>query len=282
MLSFRLTCARPRPILPRGNGCMTPKARLLTEQRRRNVLDLVDQEGQITVTDLVKRFSISAVTVRSDLDALASIGAIVRSYGGAVRRLEATQDYPLRTKETLHRDEKVRIGRAAAELVQSGETIILDSGTTTAEVARYLKKMKVQSLTIITNALNIAIELADAPGISLIMIGGLLRPVSCSFVGPQAEAMMNEFHADRLFLAVDGFDLENGPSTPDILEAQLNNVMIRSAKEVNVVTDFSKLGRRSVSKIGPYERVRRLITDSRATPEFTEKLRRKGIDVIEV
>jgi DeoR family transcriptional regulator of aga operon len=166
--------------------------------------------------------------------------------------------------------------------VQAGETIILDSGTTTAEVARHLKRMKLQSLTVITNALNIAIELADAPGVTLIMIGGLLRPVSCSFVGPQAEAMMNEFHADRLFLAVDGFDLENGPSTPDMLEAQLNNVMIRSAKEVNVVTDFSKLGRRSVSKIGPFDRIRRLITDNRATQEFTGELRKKGIEVIEV
>src|SRR6266568_3343082 len=200
---------------------MTPKARLLTEQRRRSVLDLLDQEGQVTVADMVKRFSISAVTVRNDLDALASIGAVVRSHGGAVRRLEATQDYPLRTKETLHRDEKI-------------------------------------------------------------MIGGLLRPVACSFVGPQAEAMMNEYHADRLFLAVDGFDLENGPSTPDVLEAQLNNVMIRSAKEVNVVTDFSKLGRRSVSKIGPFDRIRRLITDTRATQDFTEALRKKGIEVIEV
>src|SRR5436309_2889663 len=113
---------------------------------------------------------------------------------------QITHDYPLRTKETLHRDERIRIGRAAAELVQPGETIILDSGTTTAEVARHLKRVKVQSLTVITNALNIAVELADAPGISLIMIGGLLRPVACSFVGPQAEAMMNEFHADRLFL----------------------------------------------------------------------------------
>jgi len=166
--------------------------------------------------------------------------------------------------------------------VQPGETIILDSGTTTAEVARHLKRMKIQSLTVITNALNIAVELADTPGITLIMIGGLLRPVSCSFVGPQAEAMMNEFHADRLFLAVDGFDLENGPSTPDMLEAQLNNVMIRSAKEVNVVTDFSKLGRRSVSKIGPLDRIRRLITDNRATPEFTAELRKKRIEVIEV
>lgn len=261
---------------------MTPKARLLTEQRRRNLLDLVDQHGQVTVADMVKRFAISAVTVRSDLDALASLGAVVRSHGGAVRRLEATQDYPLRTKETLHREEKVRIGKAAAELVQPGETIILDSGTTTAEVARHLKRMKTQPLTIITNALNIAMELADLPGVSLIMIGGLLRPVSYSFVGPQAEVMMNEFHANRLFLAVDGFDLENGPSTPDVLEAQLNNVMIRSAREVNVVTDFSKLGRRSVSRIGPFERIRRLITDNRAPQEFTEGLRKRGIEVIEV
>ena len=261
---------------------MTPKARLLTEQRRRNVLDLVDQEGQVMVGDLVKRFSISAVTVRTDLDALAAVGAVVRSHGGAVRRLEATQDYPLRTKETLHTEEKVRIGQAAAELVQPGETVILDSGTTTAEIARHLKRMKTQPLTVITNALNIAMELADSSGISLIMIGGLLRPVSYSFVGPQAQAMMSEFHADRLFLAVDGFDLENGPSTPDVLEAQLNNVMIRSAREVNVVTDFSKLGRRSVSRIGPFDRIRRLITDNRAPQEFTNGLRNRGIEVIEV
>lgn len=281
-VSFAFDWATANPYTwPNGKRCM-PKARLLTEQRRRNLLDLVDQQGQVTVADMVKRFSISAVTVRSDLDALASLGAVVRSHGGAVRRLEATQDYPLRAKETLHRDEKVRIGKAAAELVEPGETIILDSGTTTAEIARHLKRMKTQPLTVITNALNIAIELADSPGISLIMIGGLLRPVSCSFVGPQAEAMMNEFHANRLFLAVDGFDLENGPSTPDVLEAQLNNVMIRSAREVNVVTDFSKLGRRSVSRIGPFNRIRRLITDSRAPQEFTEGLRKSGIEVIEV
>src|SRR5580765_505417 len=261
---------------------MPPRTRLLTEQRRRNLLDLVDQEGQVTVADMVHTFSISAVTVRSDLDALAKIGAVVRSHGGAIRRLEAIQDYPLRAKETLHRNEKVRIGKAAAELIRPGETIILDSGTTTAEVARHIKKLKTQSLTVITNALNIATELADCGDITLIMIGGLLRPVSCSFVGPQAEAMMNEFHADRLFLAVDGFDLQNGPSTPDVLEAQLNNVMISSAKEVNVVADFSKLGRRSVSKIGPLDRIDRLITDNRAVPEFTEGLRNKGIEVMEV
>src|SRR5437879_12600316 len=112
---------------------MSPKARLLTEQRRRNLLDLVDQQGQVTVADMVKCFAISAVTVRSDLDALASLGAVVRSHGGAVRRLEATQDYPLRTKETLHHEEKGRRGRATAEMVQPGKTTMLGSSTPAAE-----------------------------------------------------------------------------------------------------------------------------------------------------
>jgi DeoR/GlpR family transcriptional regulator of sugar metabolism len=111
-------------------------------------------------------------------------------------------------------------------------------------------------------------------------VGGLLRPVSCSFVGPQAEAMLKDFHADRLFLAVDGFDLEIGPSTPDVLEAQLNSLMVRNSKEINVVADFSKLGRRSVSRIGPLSGVHRLITDTRAPAEFIEALRKSKIEVI--
>ncbi len=261
---------------------MAQQSKLLIEHRRRRMLDLVGQNGQATVADLAKIFSISAVTARGDLDALASVGSIVRSHGGAVRRLHATQDYPLRTKEALHHEEKTRIGRAAAELVRAGETIILDSGTTTIEIARHLKILKTQPVTIITNALNIAVELTDISGISLIMVGGLLRSLSCSFVGPQAEAMMNEFHADRLFLAVDGFDLDAGPSTPDVLEAQLNNMMMRSAKEVTVVADSSKLGRRAISRIGPFERIHRLITDVGAPAEFVDALRQKGIKVVEV
>jgi DeoR/GlpR family transcriptional regulator of sugar metabolism len=255
-------------------------SRLLAEQRRRRTLDLIEQRGQITVRDLVEKFSISAVTARADLDALASEGMAVRSHGGAVRRVEASQDYPLRLKTTLHHGEKARIGKAAAELIQNGETVILDSGTTTAEIARHLKMRRLQSVTVITHALNIASELVDASTLSVIMIGGLLRPVSGSFVGPQAETMLKEFHADRLFLAVDGFDLELGPSTPDLLEAQLNTVMMRVSKEVNVVADFSKLGRRSLSRIGPLSGVHRLITDSRAPAEFIEALHKSKIDVI--
>lgn len=255
-------------------------SRLLAEQRRRKILDAIEQKGQVTVRDLVEKFSISAVTARGDLDALSSEGMVVRSHGGAVRRLLASQDYPLRLKETLHHAEKVRIGRAAAELIQNNETVILDSGTTTAEIARHLKTRHLQSVTVITHAHNVASELMDATDISVIMIGGLLRPVSCSFVGPQAEAMVKEFHADRLFLAVDGFDLDIGPSTPDVLEAQLNGVMMRISKEVNVVADYSKLGRRSVSRIGVLSEVHRLITDSRVPTEFSDALRKLKIDVL--
>lgn len=237
----------------------------------------MEERGQITITDLVRRFSISAVTARGDLDALTANGAVTRSHGGAVRRQEINQDFPLRLKETLHRAEKARIGRAAAQLVQPNETIILDSGTTTVEVARALRELKLPSVTVITNALNIAMELSEAPGVSLIMIGGVLRPISCSFVGPQAEAMLRELHADRLFLAVDGIHPQHGPSTPDILEAQLNGVMMKVSREVTVVADFSKLGRRSMSRIGALESVHRLITDMRAPEEMVAAFQAKGM-----
>jgi len=253
--------------------------RLLAEGRRRKILELVDQTGQVTVHDVVKRFAVSAVTARSDLDALSSNGVVLRSHGGAVR-YEPTQDYPLKVKATIHRSEKARIGQAAVQLVKPSETIILDSGTTTAEIAKALIRAKLKSVTVVTNALNIANELADAQEISLIMIGGLLRTISYSFVGPQAEVMLRDLHADRLFLAVDGLDLTNGPFTADVLEAQLNGQMMGVSKEVTVVADSTKLGRRSLFRIGPIENVHRLITDAHAPEEFTDALRKKGIDVV--
>lgn len=254
-------------------------SRLLAEGRRRKILELVEQTGQVTIHDVVKRFAVSAVTARSDLDALSANGVVLRSHGGAVR-YESNRDYPLELKATLHRPEKSRIGQAAGRLIKAHEKIILDSGTTTAEIAKYLKQARLKSLTVITSALNIANELVDAPEMSLIMLGGLLRTTSCSFVGPQAEAMLRDMHADRLFLAVDGLDLESGPFTSDVLEAQLNGLMISVSKDVTVVADSTKLGRRSLFRIGPIESVHRLITDSRAPEEFTQALRKKGVEVV--
>ncbi len=134
----------------------------------------------------------------------------------------------------------------------------------------------------ITNALNVAAELTDVPNLSLIMIGGILRAVSNSFVGPQAERMLADLYADHSFLGVDGLDPEAGPTTPDILEAQLDNLMIRVSREVTIVAHASKIGRRSLSPIGSLSSIRRLITDNRIDPDLARVLERKGLEVIVV
>jgi DeoR family transcriptional regulator, aga operon transcriptional repressor len=244
------------------------------------VLDLLEQDGRLTVGDLVERFRVSSVTVRTDLDALAASGALVRSHGGAVRRLDPVQDYPISFKDTIHHAEKVRIGRAAAQLIRPGQTAILDSGTTALQVARHLKLQGLKGVTVVTNALNIANELSDVSDLSLVMIGGVLRHLSNSFVGPQAERMLSQLHADHCFLGVDGLDPEYGPTTPDLLEAQLNRLMIEVASEVTVVADSSKIGKRSLSAIGDISSIHRLITDDRIPPAMVEAFRAKGLDVI--
>jgi len=246
------------------------------------VLDLLEQDGRLTVGDLVERFGVSSVTVRTDLDALAVAGALVRSHGGAVRRLDPVQDYPISFKDTIHHAEKARIGRTAAQLIRPGQTVILDSGTTTLQVARHLKLQGSKGVTVVTNALNIAGELADVPDLTVIMIGGILRHLSNSFVGPQAERMLSQLHADHCLLGVDGLDPEFGPSTPDPLEAQLNGLMLGISTQVTVVADSSKIGKRSLSSIGGVSSIHRLITDDRIAHEAAQAFRDKGLEVITV
>jgi DeoR/GlpR family transcriptional regulator of sugar metabolism len=252
----------------------------MAEERRQKIQEVLEQNGRVTIQEVVAKFKVSAVTARADLDVLSERGVALRSHGGAVRQLNPATDYPLRVKETLHYAEKMRIGEAAIHLIKAHQTIILDSGSTTALIAKKIKAARIQPLTIITNGLNIAYELAETDGISMIMIGGILRRSSSSFVGPQAVRMLQDLHADHLFLAVDGLHADAGLSTPDILEAQLNNVMIRMSNEVTVVADSSKFGRRSLSLIGGVECARRIITDDRVEETMAAALRAKGLEVI--
>ena len=181
-----------------------------------------------------------------------------------------------------HEGEKVRIGHAAARLIREGETIILDSGTTTVEIARQLKFLPLTSLTVVTNGLNIAMELAHLSHVRVITIGGLLRPTSYSTVGPQAEQILRTIKADRLFLGVDGLDSEIGLTTPDVREAQLNGLMIRVAREVTAVADASKFHRRSLAVIADVCDVHRIITDDGADPKLVAALRARNIEVMAV
>jgi DeoR family transcriptional regulator of aga operon len=254
--------------------------RLLVEERRRNILALLESEDRVTVEGLAERYGVSTVTIRADLDALASLGALVRSHGGAVKRTDPRVDYPIEFKQTLHQAEKVRIAEVAARLIQPNQIVILDSGTTTAEIARFLKASKVRPVTVITNALNIAMELTNTSDISVVMLGGMVRPMSYSLVGPQAEQTLRSLRADQLFLGVDGLDPDMGITTPDILEAQLNSLMIEVSREVTAVADSSKLGKRSLSVIAKTEALNRLITDSGADEKHLRALRAQGVEVI--
>lgn len=256
--------------------------RLLVEERRRRIVDRVDQDGRATVGELAKHFKVSAVTIRGDLEALARAGAITRSHGGALPADVARADTPLTVKETLHLAEKRRIGAAAASLIHDGETIILDSGSTTAEIARCIRHRQWRSLTVITNALNIAMELAGLSGVRVMMLGGMLRPTAYSLTGPQAEQTLGKLSANRLFLGVDGLDPQVGVTTPDPEEATLNALMVRVARETVAVVDASKLGQRSLSVIVPVEQLHTVITDTSAGPEVLETLRERGVRVMTV
>ena len=255
------------------------KPKLLIEERRRRILDRVNSQERVTVGDLVEEFGISAVTIRGDLDALDEQGGLVRSHGGAVKRLNPLQDYPIQVKEILHHGAKVRIAQAASRLIGSDQKIILDSGTTTAEIARQIKQSKFSSLTVITNALNIAMELANLPYVSVIMLGGMLRQMSYSLVGPHAEQILEDLNADHVFLGVDGLDPDQGLSTPDVFEAKLNALMIRVSRQVTVVADSSKLGQRSLSVISRVENVDRVITDTKAPADVVAALRARNVEV---
>jgi DeoR family transcriptional regulator, aga operon transcriptional repressor len=251
---------------------------LLVAERRNRIVELLHAHGRVMVEALALRFDTSAVTIRTDLAALEVAGTLERTHGGAVLRRDA-DDQPLTVKRTLHHAEKVRIAQAAAALIEDGETIILDSGTTTAEIARQIRKLEDRSINVITNALNIALLLSEVSFVRLIMPGGILRPESNSLSGHMAEAALADLQADRLFLGADGIDPERGVMTPHLPEAQLNARMIEISRQVIVVADSSKLMRRNISLIARVEQLHMLITDSAANPDVVAELQRRGVEV---
>ncbi|MNE30885.1 Glucitol operon repressor [compost metagenome] len=187
-------------------------------------------------------------------------------------------DRPLQDKGRINRDVKYAIACAAAELVNDGDAIILDSGSTTSQMAQQLVGKK--DLVVMTNALNIAFELANNEQVDLMVVGGSVRRKSWSLYGPAAEQHMRQFRFDKLFLGVDGFDLLSGITTPDPGEAQLNRAMCDVAREVIAVADASKFGRTSFCMIREIGQIQRLVTDSRIPENYLHALNHLGVDVI--
>ena len=258
-----------------------PKSnRLLAEERRREIVSVLGQHGRVTVEEVARRFGVSAVTARNDLDALSESGALVRSHGGGIRPLTAGPEHPLKVREGMHHEEKVRIAAAAMRLIRPLQTVILCTGSTSSHLADQLRPNCPGNVTVITYALNVAAKLADCSKLSLVLVGGFLRHPSTAFVGPHAEQMMQSLHADHCFMSTVGLDTEIGLTTLDILEAQLNRRMMEAATEVTVLADSSKFGHRSLSLISDFRPIRRVITDTNAPAAEVDKLRSRGLEVI--
>jgi DeoR family transcriptional regulator, aga operon transcriptional repressor len=244
---------------------------MLIEERRQHILGLVQEHGRVLVGELSNSLKISQITIRKDLDFLQSKGLIQRSHGGALKiQSSAMIDPTLEEKQKRNVAEKQRIASAAIAMVKEDQCIILDSGTTTTAIAERLKKFK--RLTVITNAVNIATELAGTD-LEVILVGGTLRKNSFSLVGPLAEDNLEEMHADILFLGVDGFDLQVGITTPNLLESRVNRAMVKAARYVVAVCDSSKFNRLSLSRIVAPQAVHHVITDSALSSEIIESLR---------
>jgi len=251
---------------------------LLIDERRQHILTLIQNEGRALVGELSRNLGISQITIRKDLEYLQSKGLVKRTHGGALRiQASALFDPSLQEKQKQHSQEKQRIAIAAAKMVEEGQCVMLDSGTTTAAIAHELRRFS--QLTVITNAVNIAAELAST-NLEVILIGGSLRKNSFSLVGPLAEDVLEEMHADILFLGVDGFDPEVGLTTPDFLESRVNRAMVKAARRVVAVCDSTKFNRRSLSRIVPPSAIHIVITDRNLAQGTVETLRAQNIEVV--
>ena len=251
---------------------------MLPAERQRSVLNYVAARGFASVSELAKVFSVSEMTIRRDLSELQEQGHLTRNWGGANVAESSFFEVSLQAKMSQFVEEKTRIGAAAAEMVNDGDIVFLDSGSTTAHVARPLLERRI---TVVTNDLSIAAELAKSQTVDVMMTGGMLRKPLLQLVGPQAEASIKRLRFHKLFLGVEGVDIERGITVPDPINANTKKVMIGSAERVIVVADHNKLGRHTLSTIAPLSEVSLLVTGREAPAEIVEELG-KHVEVITV
>jgi DeoR family transcriptional regulator of aga operon len=241
---------------------------------------MVEERDFLRVTDLASHFGTSEVTIRSDLDTLATEGRVRRVRGGAMSAAPAPERRfeEVRTKQAA---EKRLIGHAAASRVADGETVLLDVGTTTTEVARsLLARTELRDVVVVTNSLTIAWELeASIPRFSVVMTGGTLRPLQHSLVEPLGGAILEQLHAHTLFLGCTGVDPERGITNVNLPETEMKRRMVDAAARTIVVADGSKIGRVTLARVCPVDDIDALITDRTADPSILAALRERGVEV---
>ncbi len=252
---------------------------LFQEERREKILKILNEKKRVLIKDLYKQFNTTQVTIRRDLALLESEGLLKRTHGGAIKNTALYPGLALDKKEKLHQDEKIKIAKEASKLISEGDTIILDSGSTISLLAKEIKNMS--NITVITNAINIASELANS-NFEVILTGGVLQKESSTLIGPLADSVLQRISAGKLFQGVDGIDFEVGLSTPNIIEAQTSRVMMQVSGEVILLVDSSKFGRRSLGVISKVHEIDKIITTKALTKKELKRFNECEVEVIMV
>lgn len=244
-------------------------------KRHQLILQQLQTQKHVEVPDLCEALQVSAVTIRKDLKLLEEKGLLFRTHGGASLESPYIKDRPVNEKVHLAVTEKVGIAMAAAALIQPQESIIIASGTTMLALARAIPLQL--PLTVITSALNVGLELLQRPEIEVMQLGGYLRHSSSSVTGSHAEQVLKEIACSKLFLGVDGIDLDFGLTTTNIGEAHLNQQMMRTAQQTIVLADSSKFGKRGFGRICAVEQIAHIITDDGISTADEKKVKDMGI-----
>lgn len=262
-----------RPDLTDSSG-----GSLLAEPRRRKILEWIEEEGSARVRDLSNAFNVSEATVRQDLDRLEADGHITREHGGAFLRSVPQQVQSMTLHHVENMQSKRSIGLLAAGLVGNNETIIVDSGTTTTEFAQNLVPR--EGLNVITSALNIALMLGANPTNTVLMPGGQFKAPTLSLSGEKASAFFDGIYAQKLFLATAGISFEAGLTYPAIGDLYVKRAMIKAASKVYLLADSTKIGRTSLTSLGPITMIGTLITDSGISNSDRLRFEAAGIEVL--
>ncbi len=251
-------------------------------ERRSLIAQMVQENGKVSLVDLVEQFQLTETSIRRDLTLLEANGRLKRVHGGAVSLPGTSRTDSFSEKMQLHIKAKQLIAKVAAQMIHTGDILILDSGTTTLQVVRQIPPAlrTGSSITLVTNSLPIAQEVLTWPLPNLILLGGLYMPDYQATVGPQTLDQLRELTADRVFLGVDGLTIQGGATTANILMAEVDRLMVERSRQVVLVTDSSKLGRIGFVPIKPVSAIHTIITDIFAPAEIVEALRNEGVEVI--
>jgi DeoR/GlpR family transcriptional regulator of sugar metabolism len=250
---------------------------MFPEERRTTLLEILGRFGSRSVSDLAKDLDVSEVTVRQDLDILEKQKILRRTHGGAILNTKMGFEPAAAPETDAFAEEKARIGRAAIDLISDGDTIILDSSSTTMEMARHLNNRK--NLTVITNAIHIALMLEDFQDINVILTGGTLNLRQHMLVNPYARFILDQVHADMAFIGASGIVAEHGITSSSIPDAEMKTLFIKSSRRCVVLADSSKIGNVSLARIGDLSEIYILVTDKKADPVEVTLLKEKGLTV---